>query len=213
MGEVLRTRCLTMEDNVQDLRSLEKKTTPENPTPALDKIIQDHQATTWKTLSVFVQDWVKGNCFPIDSRVGQRLEYYGLPKDERLLVRLCLKLGWNTREDARMFYEALPEGIVNLQDSEPCVFYIRDGQGHRDASRHLVREQGGLTFEFFDKDSKDWKGVRMALEDDGLYHWRADYGHAHWCGFLSETNRHTYLVGNYVDPRGHGAQIFVWPKV
>jgi hypothetical protein len=160
-----------------------------------------------------VRDCVKGNCFPIDSRVEQRLEYYGLPKDERLLLRMSLELGRNPREYARMFYSALPEGIVNLQDSEPCVFYTRDGQGwHRDASRNLVRNQSALTFEVFDRDSKDWKGVRMALEDDGLYHWRADDGHGHWCGFLSETHVHTYLVGNYVDPRGHGTQIFVWPK-
>jgi hypothetical protein len=213
MGEVLRSRSITMVEYVQELRSLEKQTTPENLTPALDKIIQDHQATAWKTLSVFVRDCVKGNCFPIDSRVEQQLEYYGLPKDERLLARMCLELRRNPREDARMFYEALPEEIVNLQDSEPCVFYTRDGQSwHRDASRNLVRDQSALTFEVFYKDSKDWKGVRMALEDDGLYHWRADDRHGHWWGFLSENDGDTYLAGNYVNPGGHGVQIFVWPK-
>jgi hypothetical protein len=211
MGEILRSCGTTMEQYVQVLRSLEKEAGPQNPTPALCKIVNDHQATAWKTLSVFVRDCVKGNCFPIDSRVEQRLEYYSLPKDERLLVQICLRLGRNPREDARMFYDALPEGIVDLQDSEPCVFYIKDGQGHRDASRNLVRDQKGLTFEVFDRDTRNWKGIRMTLEQDELYHWRSVDGHVHWCGFLSETDAYIYLFGNYLDSRGHGTQIFVWP--
>jgi hypothetical protein len=53
----------------------------------------------------------------------------------------------------------------------------------------------------------------MALEKDGFYHWRAPNGPGHWWAFLSETNTHTYLTGNYINPDAHqGVQIFVWPK-
>jgi len=49
---------------------------------------------------------VKGNCFPIDSRVRKVLAAYGLPDDEQCLVSLCLSQRRNTREIARIFYQA-----------------------------------------------------------------------------------------------------------
>lgn len=53
----------------------------------------------------------------------------------------------------------------------------------------------------------------MVLEGDGLYHWRESDGRGHWWGVLSETQTHTYLTGNYINPNGdQGVQIFVWPK-
>ena len=74
--------------------------------PALDKIIRDHFATGWKTLSVFVRDCVGGNCFPIDSRVEKELRLHQLPMDERQLVSLALAIGSNPRQVARIFYTA-----------------------------------------------------------------------------------------------------------
>jgi hypothetical protein len=69
-------------------------------------MVLHHAATGWKTLSVFVRDCVGGNCFPIDSRVQKELDRYGLPNDERTLVRLALELDRNPRQVARMFYQA-----------------------------------------------------------------------------------------------------------
>jgi hypothetical protein len=106
MGEVLRERHWTMADYVEHLRELERRATPADPMPALDAIVRDHRATGWKTLSVFVRDCVRGNCFPIDSRVDKELRHYGFPSDERRLVGLSLQLGRNPRQVARMFYAA-----------------------------------------------------------------------------------------------------------
>ena len=105
MGSILRERNLTMSDYVQELREIER-TTPNNPTAALDQIIRDHSATGWKTLSVFVRDCVGGNCFPIDSRVEKELKRHRLPVDERQLVGLALATGCNPRQVARLFYAA-----------------------------------------------------------------------------------------------------------
>ena len=80
--------------------------TPDNPMPALDTIISDHQASGWKTLSVFIRDSVGGNSFPIDSRVEKELKRYALPVDERQLVSLSLAIDRNPRVLARMFYGA-----------------------------------------------------------------------------------------------------------
>lgn len=106
MGALLREREITMTNYVQHLQALESQATLDNPMPALDAIIRDHQATGWKTLSVFVRDCVGGNCFPIDSRVQKELDKRGLPVNERLLVSLSLALNKNPRQVARMFYEA-----------------------------------------------------------------------------------------------------------
>ncbi len=106
MAEILRQRGWTMAEYVEHLRALEQCASPTNPMPALDAIVRDHRATGWKTLSVFVRDCVRGNCFPIDSRVGKELQRHGLPPDERLLVGLSLELGRNPRQVARMFYAA-----------------------------------------------------------------------------------------------------------
>jgi hypothetical protein len=113
MARILRGRGMAMTDYVEHLRRLEAAATPHNPMPALDAIIRDHRATGWKTLGVFVRDCVRGNCFPIDSRVRNELRCRGLPAeegDEPLLVRLSLNLGENPRQVARMFYEAGGEG-------------------------------------------------------------------------------------------------------
>ncbi len=109
MAGILMERGLSMSGYVDHLRALEASATPNDPMPALDAIVRDHQATGWKTLSVFVRDCVGGHCFPIDSRVRKELERHRLPSDpeaERLLVGLALAIGRNPRQVARMFYEA-----------------------------------------------------------------------------------------------------------
>lgn len=106
MGEILRTRGWTMREYRDHLRSLDADASSSNPMPALDAIIADHQASGWKTLSVFVRDCVGGNAFPIDSRVQKALEHRELPVDERTLVSLSLIFNRNPRRLARMFYEA-----------------------------------------------------------------------------------------------------------
>jgi hypothetical protein len=104
MAEILLRDDLDMDAYSNNLREQESKATPADPTPALDTIVRDHQATGWKTLSVFVRDCVGGNCFPIDSRVAKVLDSHSLPHNERLLVELSLKLGLNPRQVARLFY-------------------------------------------------------------------------------------------------------------
>jgi hypothetical protein len=94
-----------MEVYAASLREIETRATPETPMPALDCIMRDHRAGEGKTLSVFVRDCVKGNCFPIDSRVKKQLEAYGLPVNKRCLVSLCLSMGLNPRTTARIFYQ------------------------------------------------------------------------------------------------------------
>jgi hypothetical protein len=79
MGRILRDRGIMMQGYVDHLRMIVEKATPEDPMPALDAIVRDHQATGWKTLSVFVRDYVGDNCFPIDSRVRKELERHRLP--------------------------------------------------------------------------------------------------------------------------------------
>lgn len=106
MACVLRQSGLTMEGYVAALRGMESKATLENPTPALDRIIRDHQAGGVKTLSVFIRDAVKGNCFPIDCRVENQLTNYDLPVNEQCLVRICLRMGQNPRKVARIFFLA-----------------------------------------------------------------------------------------------------------
>jgi hypothetical protein len=102
MGELLRARGISMQEYVEELRALERNATPDNPMPALDRIVQDHAATGVKTLSVFVRDCVGGNCFPIDLRVRRQLEHYKLPVDERLLVQMSLAQE-GTRESLPVF--------------------------------------------------------------------------------------------------------------
>ncbi len=106
MGEILRDRDLTMDDYANQLRSVEKASTPRNPTRALDAIISDHQASGWKTLSVFIRDCVGGNSFPIDSRVEKELNRHSLPVDERQLIGLSLSISRSPRILARMYYTA-----------------------------------------------------------------------------------------------------------
>ena len=106
MGEILRDRGMTMSEYAESLRELWLSASPDEPMPALDAIIRDHQASGWKTLSVFVRDCVGGNSFPIDSRVEKELRRHGLPSDERSLVSACLEMGKNPRSVARMFYQS-----------------------------------------------------------------------------------------------------------
>jgi hypothetical protein len=103
---VLRERGITMSDYVLSLREIESRATPENPMPALACIMRDHRAGEGNRLSVFIRDCVKGNCFPIDSRVAKQLNAYGLPNHERRLVSICLALALNPRRTARIFYQA-----------------------------------------------------------------------------------------------------------
>ncbi|WP_395140423.1 hypothetical protein [Armatimonas sp.] len=120
MSTILREKNLTMAEYSHQLILLEATATPHNPMPALDQIIADHQATGWKTLSVFIRDCVKGNCFPIDTRVERELKKHGLPVEERQLVSLCLAAGKNPRRIARMFYEA-GENPSQERDSSPTA--------------------------------------------------------------------------------------------
>ena len=106
MGQILRDRNQIMDEYTDQLRSIEKAATATNPTPALDTIIRDHQATGWKTLSVFVRDCVGGNSFPIDSRVEKELKRWKLPVDERKLISLSLGIDRDPKKLARMFYTA-----------------------------------------------------------------------------------------------------------
>ena len=106
MGAILRERNITMDEYTDVLREIESSATPDNPMPALDTIISDHQASGWKTLSVFIRDSVGGNSFPIDSRVEKELQRHALPVDERQLVTLSLAIDRNPRILARMFYGA-----------------------------------------------------------------------------------------------------------
>jgi hypothetical protein len=104
--------------------------------------------------------------------------------------------------------------FVNLDESEPCVFYTWEGEGWlRDTCGQLIRRPNALTFDVFDGDAEGGEPYTMTLEEDGLYHWHGPDGLGHWWGFLSETNTHTFLAGNYINPDGHrGVQFFIWPK-
>lgn len=104
MGAVLRERRIDMDRYTESLREADRLATSQNPMPALDVILRDHRATEGKTLSVFVRDCVKGNCFPIDRRVAKVLRAHQLPTDERWLVSACLSLRLNPRRTARLFY-------------------------------------------------------------------------------------------------------------
>jgi len=106
MANILTGRGMTMDQYVAHLRSLDMEATPDHPMPSLEAIINDHRATGWKTLSVFIRDCVQGNCFPIDSRVEKTLAKWNLPVDERMLVSLALAIKRNPREIERMFYAA-----------------------------------------------------------------------------------------------------------
>ena len=106
MAQILIQRQMSMADYTNHLRTLELNATPRTPMPALDAIVNDHRATGWKTLSVFVRECVGGNSFPIDSRVAKELDRWGLPHDERRLVSLSLEINRNPRQIARMFFKA-----------------------------------------------------------------------------------------------------------
>ena len=106
MAEILRESGRSMTEYVARLIEIERQATPEDPMPALQKIMWDHGAGEGKTLSVFVRDCVKGNCFPIDSRVAKQVKHFGLPASERELVALCIRLRLNPRQTARIFYRA-----------------------------------------------------------------------------------------------------------
>jgi hypothetical protein len=106
MADVLKDRGQTMSQYAERLRELEAQATPAVPMPGLDAILADHRAGEGKTLSVFVRDCIKGNCFSIDSRVKAQLTRFQLPVDERQLVAACLALDMNPRKIARVFYQS-----------------------------------------------------------------------------------------------------------
>jgi hypothetical protein len=125
----------------------------------------------------------------------------------------------NNAVHSRIFYQEQAEemnlvDLIRLDESEPCVFYTWEGKVWlRDPSRKPIRQLNALKFDVFDGDAEDWEPCAMTLEEDGLYHWRDPDGPGHWWGFLSETETHAYLAGNYINPDGHqGVQIFVWPR-
>ena len=98
---------MSMSEYAQALRELEKCAQRVTPCPLWTELYLTARATGWKTLSVFVRDCVGGNCFPIDSRVEKELVWRGLPRDERVLVGLCLRIGENRPASVpRMFYES-----------------------------------------------------------------------------------------------------------
>lgn len=105
MAEILKERTSNMWSYAEWLREKDSLASPQNPMPAVDTILKDHGATEGKTLSVFVRDCIKGNCFPIDSRVEKVLQQHNLPNSEHLLVAACLALELNPRQTARLFYE------------------------------------------------------------------------------------------------------------
>jgi hypothetical protein len=90
----------------REARGLDAAATSDDPVPALDAMIHDHQATGWKTLSVVVHDCVGGNCFPIDSNVQKELDRHQLPANERRLASLLPAASLNPRQVARVFYQA-----------------------------------------------------------------------------------------------------------
>jgi hypothetical protein len=146
MAAVLRERGLTMGQYTDCLRGIEARATPDKPTPALDAIVRDHRATSWKTLSVFVRDCVGGNCFPIDARVEKELKLRRLPVNERLLVRLSLATDNNPRVVARMFYDA--GGVSGQENRGPRRKRTRAARpvapgDAGDRVTHFVRDDAG----------------------------------------------------------------------
>ena len=107
-----------------------------------------------------------------------------------------------------------PVDFVDFDSLEPCVFYTWEGAGwYSDPSCTPVRQGVRLSFDVLDSGTEQWEPCIMALEEDGLYHWREVDGPGHWWWCLAETESHLYLTGNYINPDGHqGSQIFVWPK-
>jgi hypothetical protein len=132
---------------------------------------------------------------------------------------MALVLEKNPRELARLFYEVeeISEmklfDLVNLDESESCVFCTSRGEGWwRDPAGKLIHEPNALRFDTLNVETDEWEPCKMTLEKDGLYHWRDSEGHGHWWGFLSGTETHTYLTGNFINPDGdQGVQIFIWP--
>jgi len=63
MGALLERVAFQWRSTLTDYVALDMNMTPENPMPSLTKIIFDHGAVGVKTLSLFVRDCVRGNCF------------------------------------------------------------------------------------------------------------------------------------------------------
>jgi hypothetical protein len=105
---------------------------------------------------------------------------------------------------------------IDLEPTEPCVFFTYEGKGwYEEPVGRLIRQEGTLKFDCYDfSTDKIDSFVEMKLEADGLFHWRESGGKGHWWGFLSNTETHRYLTGNFINDDGmQGVQIFMWPQV
>jgi hypothetical protein len=104
--------------------------------------------------------------------------------------------------------------LIDLEVSQPTCFYTWLGDAWRQGPiSPLIRRGTTLHFEFFDSEFNEWEPTTvMALEDDGLYHFRDGKEH-HW-GFWAETKTHIYLTGNFINSDGtQGVEIYIWPIV
>ena len=102
---------------------------------------------------------------------------------------------------------------VDLEVSEPTCFFTWGEEVWRQGPvSPLIRRGNTLHFEYFDPDTDAWEDPTvMALEDDGLYHFRRESEHR-WA-FLAETKSHVYLTGNFINEGGmQGVEMWIWPR-
>jgi len=104
--------------------------------------------------------------------------------------------------------------MINLHPSEPTEFSTSAGEcWYRNGIGALVRRHNSLVFDLIDEDTGEREPIELALENDGLYHWRDRDGSGHWCLFRADTPTHVYLTGNWRSSDGEeGVSIFMWPK-
>jgi len=63
-----------------------------------------------KVIECFIRDYLHLDSFPLDRWAIRTLKKFGLPTDERKIVRLCKEAKINPRELNRQIYEAVLEG-------------------------------------------------------------------------------------------------------
>ena len=103
--------------------------------------------------------------------------------------------------------------LIDLEVSEPTCFYTWGGEAwYRGRISPLTRNGNTLRFEYFDSEADDWEDPTiMALEEDGLYHFR-DGKERRWA-FVAETKAHVHLIGNFINDDGaQGVELWVWPQ-
>ena len=93
---------------------------PEDGLKARDELLEalGVKGKTSKILSVFVRDCLKGDVFPIDTRVNFLLSALELPQDEHGQVRLCQRAEVNPSVLNRMFYSHRGEFCQPKRSSE-----------------------------------------------------------------------------------------------